>query len=220
MRHGVDGYKPGRLTKHRAARFRNMLVSLFRHERITTTEAKAKAVRGLADHCVTLAKREQNRLHARRQVLTLVPDRDVVARLFDTIAARYGDRHGGYTRIVRDEIQPPLLIRAVFANDFATPFVTCLRVVIVQADVIGAHRAMVVGVGLAIGHPHGVPRHAVVARVEIPQQQFVARFIIVGRLGPRATVLRHVGRAEPVAVRLHRVIAAAVGRQTGDLNPP
>jgi large subunit ribosomal protein L17 len=79
--------------------FRNLLVALFRHERITTTEAKAKAVRGLADHMVTLAKRES--LHARRQVLSMVPDPEVVGRLFDTIAARFGDRHGGYTRIIR-----------------------------------------------------------------------------------------------------------------------
>jgi large subunit ribosomal protein L17 len=106
MRHRIDGYKLGRLTKHRNALFRNLLVSLFRHERITTTEAKAKAVRGLADHCVTLAKREANRLHARRQVLTLVPDREVVARLFDVVAARYADRNGGYTRILKSGQRP------------------------------------------------------------------------------------------------------------------
>ena len=75
------------------------LVALFRHERITTTEAKAKAVRGLADQMITLAKRES--LHARRQVSALVPDAEAVRRLFDTIAARFGDRHGGYTRIIR-----------------------------------------------------------------------------------------------------------------------
>ena len=72
MRHRVDGYKLGRLTQHRWALFRNLLTGLFRHERIETTEAKAKAVRGLADHVITLAKREN--LHARRQVLSLVPD--------------------------------------------------------------------------------------------------------------------------------------------------
>jgi large subunit ribosomal protein L17 len=99
MRHRKAGFKLGRLTQHRWALFRNLLVALFRHERITTTEAKAKAVRGLADRMITLAKRES--LHARRQVLTMVPDTQVVGRLFDTIAARSGDRHGGYTRIVR-----------------------------------------------------------------------------------------------------------------------
>jgi large subunit ribosomal protein L17 len=99
MRHRKDGYKLGRLTQHRWAMFRNLLVGLFRHERIETTEAKAKAVRGLADHVVTLAKREN--LHARRQVLSLVPDNEVVGRIFDTIAARFSDRQGGYTRIIR-----------------------------------------------------------------------------------------------------------------------
>jgi large subunit ribosomal protein L17 len=99
VRHGKANYKLGRLTQHRWAMFRNMLVALFRHERITTTEAKAKAVRGLAEHMITLAKREN--LHSRRQVLSMVPDDGVVAGLFDTIAARFSDRPGGYTRIVK-----------------------------------------------------------------------------------------------------------------------
>jgi large subunit ribosomal protein L17 len=99
MRHRKDGFKLGRLTAHRWALFRNLLVALFRHERITTTEAKAKAVRGLADHMITLAKREN--LHARRQVLAMVPDAEVVRALFDRIVARFGDRHGGYTRILK-----------------------------------------------------------------------------------------------------------------------
>jgi large subunit ribosomal protein L17 len=99
MRHRKDGFKLGRLTQHRWALFRNLLVALFRHERITTTEAKAKAVRGLAEHMVTLANREN--LHARRQVLAMVPDSDVVGTLFDTIAARFSDRNGGYTRIIK-----------------------------------------------------------------------------------------------------------------------
>ena len=99
MRHRKDGFKLGRLTQHRWALFRNLLVALFRHERITTTEAKAKAVRGLADQMVTLAKRES--LHARRQVLSMVPDAAVVGTLFDTIAARFSDRNGGYTRIIK-----------------------------------------------------------------------------------------------------------------------
>ena len=99
MRHRKDGFKLGRLTQHRWALFRNLLVALFRHERITTTEAKAKAVRGLAEHMVTLAKREN--LHARRQVLAMVPDAEVVGTLFDTIAARFSDRNGGYTRIIK-----------------------------------------------------------------------------------------------------------------------
>ena len=103
MRHRKDGFKLGRLTQHRWAMFRNLLVGLFRHERIQTTEAKAKAVRGLADHVVTLAKREN--LHARRQVLSLVPDNEVVGRIFDTIAARFADRQGGYTRIIKSGLR-------------------------------------------------------------------------------------------------------------------
>jgi large subunit ribosomal protein L17 len=79
--------------------FRNLLLSLFRHQRITTTEAKAKAVRGLAEQMVTLAKRDT--LHARRQVLAMMPDADVVGDLFSTIAPRFGDRNGGYTRIIK-----------------------------------------------------------------------------------------------------------------------
>jgi large subunit ribosomal protein L17 len=104
MRHRIDGYKLGRLTQHRWALFRNLLVGLFRHERIETTEARAKAVRGLADHVITLAKREH--LHARRQVLSLVPDREVVGRIFDTLAARFSDRQGGYTRIIKSRVRP------------------------------------------------------------------------------------------------------------------
>jgi len=104
MRHGKANYKLGRLTQHRWALFRNLLVALFRHERITTTEAKAKAVRGAAEHMITLAKREN--LHARRQVLTMVPDASVVGTLFDTIAARFSDRNGGYTRIIKTGRRP------------------------------------------------------------------------------------------------------------------
>jgi large subunit ribosomal protein L17 len=104
MRHGRAGFKLGRVTAHRWALFRNLLVALFRHERIVTTVAKAKAVRGLADHMVTLAKRDN--LHARRQVLAMVPDPVVVKKLFDTIVARMGDRNGGYTRILKTGTRP------------------------------------------------------------------------------------------------------------------
>jgi len=104
MRHGKAGFKLGRVTAHRWALFRHLLVALFRHERIMTTEAKAKAVRGLADQMVTLAKQEH--LHARRQVLSMVPDTEVVRKLFDVIAARFADRHGGYTRIIKAGSRP------------------------------------------------------------------------------------------------------------------
>ena len=99
MRHSKGNYKLGRRQDHRLAMFRNLLTSLFRHERVLTTEAKANAIGATADEMVTLAKRES--LHARRQVLSMVPDTKVVGQLFDTIAARFAERHGGYTRIVR-----------------------------------------------------------------------------------------------------------------------
>jgi len=99
MRHRKGNYKLGRRSDHRLALFRNLLTALFRHERILTTEAKARAIRGSADEMVTLAKRES--LHARRQVLSMIADPTVVGRLFDTIVARFADRTGGYTRIVR-----------------------------------------------------------------------------------------------------------------------
>jgi large subunit ribosomal protein L17 len=104
MRHGRANYKLGRVTAHRWAMFRNLLVALFQHERIMTTEAKAKAVRGLADQMVTLAKRED--LHAKRQVLSMIPDETVVKKLFDTIASRFADRNGGYTRIIHAGTRP------------------------------------------------------------------------------------------------------------------
>jgi large subunit ribosomal protein L17 len=104
MRHRKHRYRLGRRSEHRTSMFRNLLVALFRHERITTTEAKAKALRPLADRMVTLAKRES--LHARRQALATMPDTEVVRRLFDTLAARYAERNGGYTRIVHVGVRP------------------------------------------------------------------------------------------------------------------
>src|SRR5262245_10865751 len=98
MRHKRAGTKLGRVTAHQWAMFRNQLTSLVQHERITTTVPKAKALRPLADHLVTLAKREN--LHARRQALQFVADVVAVRKLFDSVAARYADRRGGYTRII------------------------------------------------------------------------------------------------------------------------
>jgi len=98
MRHKRGGTKLGRVTAHRWALFRNQLTARLQHERITTTAAKAKALRPLADQLVSLSKRED--LHARRQVLRLVADTAAVRKLFDTVAARYADRRGGYTRVI------------------------------------------------------------------------------------------------------------------------
>ena len=93
-------------------------------------------------------------------------------------------------------------------------------IVVVPADVVGREGAVVVRVGLAVGHPQRVPGHAVVARLEVAQQQFVARLVVVGRLRPGAAVLRHVGHAQAEAVRLHALVAAAVGRQRLRLECP
>jgi large subunit ribosomal protein L17 len=99
MRHRVRGRKLGRTTAHRTALFRNQLTALFTHERIITTLAKAKELRPMAERMVTLAG--TGSLPARRKVLTMVPDKVIVRRLFDEIAPRFVDRPGGYTRIMR-----------------------------------------------------------------------------------------------------------------------
>jgi large subunit ribosomal protein L17 len=99
MRHRVAGKKLGRKTPHRVAMFRNMVTSLFDKERVRTTLDRAKAVRPIAEKMITLGKRES--LHARRQALAYVKDPAVVAKLFETLAPRFSQRHGGYTRIIR-----------------------------------------------------------------------------------------------------------------------
>ena len=99
MRHRVRGRKLGRTTAHRKALFRNQLTALFTHERIITTLAKAKELRPMAERMVSLAG--TGSLPARRKVLTMVPDKIIVRRLFDEIAPRFVDRPGGYTRIMR-----------------------------------------------------------------------------------------------------------------------
>ena len=91
--------KLGRDSSARKALFRGMLTSFFQYDRIETTEAKAKELRGLADQLITLAKRGD--LHARRQVLAYLMDEDVVKKLFDEIAPKYADRQGGYTRVIK-----------------------------------------------------------------------------------------------------------------------
>lgn len=79
--------------------FRNMVTSLFKHERIRTTDTKAKGLRHWADHLITLAKRGD--LHARRQALSIVREKKVVYKLFDEAAERFGAISGGYTRIIK-----------------------------------------------------------------------------------------------------------------------
>ena len=99
MRHQKSGRKLSRSASHRWALIRNMITSLLRDEKIKTTDAKAKELRRWADRVITLGK--QGSLHARRQVLAIVQDKAVVRKLFDTIAPRFKDRPGGYTRIVK-----------------------------------------------------------------------------------------------------------------------
>ncbi len=104
MRHKVAGYRLKRSTSHRQALFKNLITELFRHRRIKTTEAKAKAVRAEAEKLITLAKRsleKENDVHERRQVLRTITDKEVTRELFETIAPEYKDRPGGYTRIIK-----------------------------------------------------------------------------------------------------------------------
>jgi large subunit ribosomal protein L17 len=99
MRHRNAGRKLGRSSSHRKALFRNMVTSLLEHERIQTTDAKAKEVRRIAEKYITLGKRGD--LHARRIALAYIRKKDVVAKLFNEISPRFAQRPGGYTRIVK-----------------------------------------------------------------------------------------------------------------------
>ena len=101
MRHRVAHRKLGRKTAHRLATLRTLATALFERERIQTTLMKAKELRPYAEKLITLAKRDDGRLHARRQVAAQVRDGEVVKKLFDTLGARFSSRPGGYTRILR-----------------------------------------------------------------------------------------------------------------------
>ncbi|MCI7327710.1 MULTISPECIES: 50S ribosomal protein L17 [Hornefia] len=96
----MPGYrKLGRNSAHRKAMLRNLVTDLFREERISTTDTRAKEARREAEKLITLAKRGD--LHARRQVLSYIYDESVVTKLFEEIGPRYADRNGGYTRILK-----------------------------------------------------------------------------------------------------------------------
>ena len=108
MRHNVAHRKLGRVTEHRVALLRNQATALLRHEKIETTMPKAKELKPFVERLITIAKRgvaagdaNGKALHARRQVLAEIVDREVVSKLFDTLAPRYAERPGGYTRILR-----------------------------------------------------------------------------------------------------------------------
>jgi len=99
MRHNNAGRRLGRTTSHREAMFRNMVTSLLNHEKITTTDAKAKEIRSVAEKMITLGKRGD--LHAMRLAASYIREKSVVTKLFSTIAPRYKERSGGYTRIIK-----------------------------------------------------------------------------------------------------------------------
>jgi len=98
MRHRVAGWKLGRNTEHRRALLRNLVTSLVIEERIETTLTKAKAMRPHVEKMITLGKRGD--VHARRQAASYLMTRDAVEKLFDTLGPRFGDRNGGYLRII------------------------------------------------------------------------------------------------------------------------
>lgn len=100
MRHGHTYRKLGRVSEHRRALFRNQLRSLIAHERIITTLPKAKELRPIAEKVITLG-RQADSVHARRLVGRMIPDRDLIKRLFAEIGPRFVSRPGGYTRIVK-----------------------------------------------------------------------------------------------------------------------
>ena len=102
MRHRNAGFKLGRNTSHRRALLRNLVTSVIVEDRVETTVAKAKAVRPHVEKMITLGKKGD--LHSRRQALSFLQTDKAVERLFDAVAPRYGDRQGGYLRIVRTRI--------------------------------------------------------------------------------------------------------------------
>ena len=99
MRHRKSGVKLNRTSSHRSAMFRNMVTSLFKFDRITTTDPKAKELRRWADQLITLAKRGD--LHARRQAMAIIREKNVVHKLFHDAPSRFADKAGGYTRLVK-----------------------------------------------------------------------------------------------------------------------
>ncbi|HTJ33973.1 MAG TPA: 50S ribosomal protein L17 [Dactylosporangium sp.] len=118
------GPRLGGSPAHERLMLANLATSLFKHGRITTTETKAKRLRPLAEQLITKAKRGD--LHARRQALSVVRDKDVVFALFDQIAPRFSNRHGGYTRIVKKgprkgDAAPMAIIELVEELEVAAP---------------------------------------------------------------------------------------------------
>ena len=99
MRHRKSGRQLSRNTHHRRALFRSLVTSLLEHERIETTEAKAKELRILAERMISLGK--EGSLHARRRAAAYIRAKRIVSKLFQDLAGRFAERHGGYTRIIK-----------------------------------------------------------------------------------------------------------------------
>ena len=99
MRHGFRNRRFNRSSEHRKAMFANMAVALIKHEQIVTTLPKAKDLRPVVEKLITLGKRGD--LHARRQAIAQIRDEVIVKKLFDVLAPRYGERQGGYTRVLK-----------------------------------------------------------------------------------------------------------------------
>jgi len=99
MKHRIKGKKLNRTSSHRKALFKNMAQAIIKHEQILTTLPKAKTMKPIVDKLITLGKKGS--LHARRQAFSKLRDEDMVAKLFGTLAPRYADRNGGYTRVLK-----------------------------------------------------------------------------------------------------------------------
>jgi large subunit ribosomal protein L17 len=99
MRHGINSKRFDRPTGYRQLMFRNLVTEILDHEKIKTTEPKAKAIRGMAEKMIGLAK--SGDLHSRRQAMSFILDKRVTEKLFKELGPRYAERHGGYTRIVK-----------------------------------------------------------------------------------------------------------------------
>ena len=122
MRHNKAGRRLGRTTSHRIAMFRNMVTSFLNHERITTTDAKAKELRPIAEKMITFGQKGD--LHSMRLAASYIRDKKVVTKLFTAIAPRFKERSGGYTRIIKIGIRPgdnaPLSVIELVEEEIAT----------------------------------------------------------------------------------------------------
>jgi large subunit ribosomal protein L17 len=122
MRHRCVGRKFGREADHRNAMMKNLVISLFQHGKIETTQAKAKEMRSLAERVITYGKKGS--LHHKRLAFSVVHDHALVKRIFDEIAPKYTNRNGGYTRIIKTRIRrgdcAPMAIISLVEGDVVT----------------------------------------------------------------------------------------------------